>query len=150
MTAKLIKSILVMVMAVTLTAGLSAAGERMKAYEMGESGQVVLFSMNPEEIAAEDAKTTRMAALRESESKEPIMETYEMAESGEVISFPMSAEEIKTAERLVAEKTAKRSASKRESVKKPNVVVEEHELCECGEIITFTRANTKAERLPGN
>ena len=118
----------------------------MKAYEMGESGQVVLFSMTPEEIAAEDAETARLASLRESTPKEPMMETYAMAESGEVISFPMSAEEIKTAERQAAEKAAKRSASKHESVRKPNVVVEGLELCECGEIITFTKTNTKDER----
>ena len=150
MTAKLIKSALVMVMAVALTAGMPAAGERMKAYEMGESGQVVFFSMTPEEIAAEDMQTARLAALRESRSEEPVMVTFEMAESGEVISFPASAEEIKTAERQAAENAAKKTASKPKGVQNPKVVVEEYELCECGEIITFPRTNKKAERLPGN
>ena len=100
MTAKLIKSTLVAAMAVALTCGPATARERMRAYEMGESGQVVFFSMTPEEIAAEDARITRLAAREESGSKEPMMVTYEMAESGELIGFPMSAEEIETAERL--------------------------------------------------
>ena len=38
-----------------LTYGLATAGEKMKAYEMGEAGQVVLFPMSPQEIAAEAA-----------------------------------------------------------------------------------------------
>ena len=150
MTKKLIKSMLVMAMVVTLTCGMASAAEKMKAVEMGESGQVILFAMTPEEIAAEDAETTRLAALRESRSEDPMMLKYELAESGEVVSFPMSAEDIKTAEKQAAEKVAANSVSKHEKVKKPSVVTETCELCESGEIITFTRPNTKAGELPGS
>ncbi len=150
MTKKLIKSMLVMAMVVTLTCGMASAAEKMKAIEMGESGLVILFAMTPEEIAAEDAETTRLAALREFRSEDPMMLKNELAESGEVVSFSMSAEDIKTAEKQAAEKAAKRSVSQHEKVKESYAVVEEHELCECGEIITFTRPNTKAGELPGS
>lgn len=143
MNTKLIKTIFVTAMAMILTCGLSSAGERMKAIEMGESGQTVLFRMSPEEIAAEDAEAARIAALIASKPKEPMTETYEMAESGEAITFPMSAEEIKIAEGREAERAAKRAASKLKNPNKPNVVVEEFELCECGEIITFTKPAQK-------
>jgi hypothetical protein len=150
MTAKLIRLILVTVAAVALTCGLATAGEKMKTYEMGESGQVVMFLMTPQEIVAENAKNPRRTALKKPEATGPMMITYELAESGEVITFPMTAEEIEAAGKKAAEKAAKRSASEHEKVKNPNVVVEEYELCECGKIISFTRHKTEAEKLPVN
>ena len=60
MTKKLIKSMLVMAMVVTLTCGMASAAQKMKAVEMGESGQVILFAMTPEEIAAEERSSVRV------------------------------------------------------------------------------------------
>ena len=127
MTAKLIKSILVTVMAVTLTCGLATAGEKMKAYEMGESGQVVLFPMTAQEIAAE---TALLAAIKRSEIEAPMVKTFELAESGETITFPMSAEEIRAAK---ADMTEVKSVQ----TKQTDVTVEEYELAESGCIICF-------------
>jgi hypothetical protein len=150
MTAKLIQLIVVTVTAVALACGLATAGEKMKPYEMGESGQVVMFPMTPEQIAGEDAKNARRTALKESKATEPMVVTYELAESGEVIHFPATAEEIKAAGKQPAESVAKRFASEHEKVKKPNVVVKGYELCECGEIIRFSRSTPEAEKLPAN
>jgi hypothetical protein len=141
MTAKLIKSILVMVMAVTLTAGLATAGEKMKVYEMGESDQTVAFKMTAEEIAAENAENARLAAINadnRQKSKAGLL-VIEMGESGESISFPMSAEEIQRTALREAQEAAQRTAQQNMRANKPNVPVEECELCESGEIITFVK-----------
>lgn len=144
MTAKLIKSILVMVMAVTLTAGLATAGEKMKVYEMGESDQTVAFKMTAEEIAAENAENARLAAINadnRQKSKAGLL-VIEMGESGESISFPMSAEEIQRTALREAQEAAQRTAQQNMRANKPNVPVEECELCESGEIITFVKTSS--------
>ena len=127
MTAKLIKSILVTVMAVTLTCGLATAGEKMKAYEMGESGQMVLFPMTAQEIAAE---TALLAAIKRSEIEAPTVKTFELAESGETFTFPMSAEEIRAAKADMTEVKSVHS-------KQADATVVEYELAESGCIICF-------------
>ncbi len=144
MTAKLIQSILVMVMAVTLTAGLATAGQNLKVYEMGESGQTVAFKMTAEEITAENAENARLAAINadnRQKSKTGFL-VIEMGESGENISFPMSAEEIQRTALKEAQEAAQRTAQKNIKANKPNVPVEECELCESGEIITFTKTHS--------
>ncbi len=138
MTAKLIKSILVMVMAATLTAGLATAGEKMKVYEMGESGQTVAFKMTAAEIAAENARSAAINAANHQKSNAGLL-VIEMGESGENVSFPMSAEEIQRTARREAQEAAQRTAQKNMRANKPNVPVEECELCESGEIITFVK-----------
>ncbi len=144
MTAKLIKSILVMVMAVTLTAGLATAGEKMKVYEMGESGQTVEFKMTAEEIAAENAENARLAAINADNRQKSITRflVIEMGESGQNVSFPMSAEEIQRTVLKEAQEAAQRTAQKNIKTNKPNVPVEECELCESGEIITFVKTHS--------
>ena len=129
MTAKLIKSILVTVLAVTLTCGLATAGEKMKAYEMGETGQVVLFPMTPQEIAAEAAL---LAAIKRSEIEAPMVKTFELAESGETITFPMSAEEIRAAKAAMTE-------VKSVQAEQTDAAVAEYELAESGCIICFPK-----------
>jgi len=127
MTAKLIKSILVTILAVTLACGVVTAGEKMKAYEMGEAGQVLLFTMTPQEIAAEAAM---LAASKRSEIEAPMVKTFEMAESGETISFPMSAEEIRAAK-------AARAEVKSVQAKQTHAAGVEYELAESGCVICF-------------
>ena len=141
MTAKLIKSILVMVMAVTLTAGMATAGEKMKVYEMGESGQTVEFKMTAAEIGAENAENARSAAINATNHQKSNagLLVIEMGESGENVSFPMSAEEIQRTALKEAQEAAQRTAQKNMRANKPNVPVEECELCESGEIITFVK-----------
>ena len=141
MTTKLIKSILVMVMAVTLTAGLAAAGEKMKVYEMGESGQTVEFKMTAAEIAAENARSAAINAANHQKSKARLL-VIEMGESGHKVSFPMSAEEIQRTALREAQAAAQRTAQKNMRANKPNVPVDECELCESGEIITFVKTSS--------
>jgi len=129
MTAKLIILILATVLAVTLACGLATAMEKMKAYEMGETGQVVLFPMTPQEIAAEAAL---LAAIKRSEVEAPMVKTFEFAESGETIIFPMSAEEIRAAK---AAMTEVRSVQ----VKDTDLQVEEYKLAESGIVIKFPK-----------
>ena len=56
---------------------------------MGESGQIVEFSMSPEEIATEDTDSARHVALRKEGFNKPRtpVASFEMAESGIVIEF---------------------------------------------------------------
>ncbi len=130
MTTKLMKSILITVMAVTLTCGLATAGGKMKAYEMAESGQVVLFPMTPQEIAAEAAEAAKLAVIKRSETEAPMVRTFELAESGEVLTFTMSAEGIRAAKAAVTEVKSVQS-------KQTDVTVEEYELSESGITISF-------------
>ncbi len=144
MTTKLIKSILVMVMAATLTAGLATAGEKMKIYEMGESGQQVAFKMTAEEIAAENAENARLAAINahNRQKSNTGFLVIEMGESGQNVSFPMSAEEIQRTALREAQEAAQRTVRENMRANKPNVPVEECELCESGEIITFVKTGS--------
>jgi hypothetical protein len=66
----------------------------------------------------------------------------EMGESGENISFPMSAEEIQRTALREAQEAAQRTAQKNIKANKPNIPVEECELCESGEIITFVKTHS--------
>ena len=141
MTAKLIKSILVTVVALTLTWGLATAGEKMKVYEMGESGQTVEFKMTAAEIAAENARSAAINAANHQKSNAGLL-VIEMGESGQKVSFPMSAEEIQRAALRDAREAARRTARKNMRANKPNVPVDECELCESGEIITFVKTHS--------
>jgi hypothetical protein len=119
-------------MAVALTAGLAAAAEKMKAYEMGESGQVVRFPMRPEEIAAEEAEAAKLAAAKQSAAERPMVKAFELAECGETITFPMSAAEIRAAK-------AARTELKPVQPKQTDAAVVEYELAESGCIICFKK-----------
>jgi hypothetical protein len=67
-----------------------------KVIEMGESGQIVEFSMSPEEIATEDTDSARHVALRKEGFNKPRtpVASFEMAESGIVIEFPVDPPEV--------------------------------------------------------
>ena len=41
------------------------AEQRVKIFEMAESGQTIEFQMTPEEIASEDAENARLAGIRQ-------------------------------------------------------------------------------------
>jgi hypothetical protein len=63
---------------------------------MAESGQTVVFPMNPKEIAAEDAANNRLAAIRQARFQKPQKQvaTFELAVSGIDIEFPLPQPEM--------------------------------------------------------
>ena len=119
------------------------AAERVKTFELAESGVVIEFPMTPEEIAAEDAANARQAAR----DKEPLerRERIELAESGLVIEFPMAAEEMAAEDAENARRAALRS--KGTALPTPEVVV--FELAESGQTIEFPVKTTRSvQKLP--
>jgi O-acetyl-ADP-ribose deacetylase (regulator of RNase III) len=111
------------------------AGDRVKVYEMAESGITIEFKMTPEEIAAEDTENARLAALREANKNNPRkrVKVFEMGESGQIVSFPMTAEEIAAEDAENARQAAIRK-TKSEEPKKQVVI---YELAESGIAIEF-------------
>ena len=66
--------------------------KRLVTFEIGESGRLISFPMTATDIAAEDARRARMAALHIARTvlPKPKVVTYELAESGMYITFPMT------------------------------------------------------------
>lgn len=118
------------------------AEERVKVYELAESGITIEFKMTPEEIAAEDAEIAKQLARKEKEAAKTNsrqrFKVYEMAESGQTFSFPMTQEEIAKEDaensKLVTTKKLKRKEPKRQ--------VEIFELAESGITIEFPAQTT--------
>ena len=111
------------------------AGERVKVFEMAESGITIEFKMTPEEIAAEDARRARqLAAKKSAENNSPQrFHVYEMAESGQTFSFPMTPDEIAAQD---AQNVNRVAISKRKS-EAPRKQVVVFELAESGITIEF-------------
>lgn len=130
---KFIISLLVMIS--FITAGIALSDERVKVIEMGESGQVAEFPMSPEEIAYEDAESSRLTAIRQTKLKrsEKRMQVIEMGEGGQMVEFPMSPEEVASENEINARFAAIREAKLRKQ-KKHTVI---YELAESGIIIEF-------------
>lgn len=124
-----------MVMGSFLIINPAVAEDRVKVFEMAESGITIEFKMTPEEIAAEDAERAKQAARKETSgnNSQPRMNVYEMAESGQTFSFPMTPEEIAAEDaqnvNLVAINKRKSEAQRKQ------VII--FELAESGEIIEF-------------
>ena len=74
-----------------LTINPALAGDGVKVFEMGESGQRVSFPMSAEEIAAVDTEKARPAGIRKAKSEEIKKQivAYELAESGVSVEFPV-------------------------------------------------------------
>lgn len=107
---------------------------------MGESGQVVLFPITPQEIVVEVAKAAKPVLIKQSETKAPMVRTIELAESGEVITFPISAEEIQAAKASMTEVKSVQSKQK-------DVTVEEYELAESGITISFPITSVEEKKI---
>ena len=124
-----------MSMGIFFTINPAFAGDRVKAYEMAESGITIEFRMTPEEIAAEDAENAKKAARKKAakNNSRQRFKVYEMAESGQTFSFPMTSEEI-AAEDAENDRRAAIRKSKSEQPKKQVVIFE---LAESGVIIEF-------------
>jgi hypothetical protein len=118
----IVTAITLMVMGIFFTINPAFAEDRVKAFEMAESGITIEFKMTPEEIAAENTENIKQIAFKEESKKNPRqrLNVYEMAESGQTFSFPMTAEEIAEADaanaNLAAIKTIKSEEPKRQVV----------------------------------
>ena len=137
----MIAIVMAVVLAMSLASHPATAEDRYKVIEMGESGQTVEFKMTAEEIMAENARSAAINAANHQKSNSGLL-VIEMGESGESVSFPMSAEEIQRTALRDAQEAAQRTARKNMRANKPNVPVDECELCESGEIITFVKTHS--------
>jgi len=130
--------------AIFFTLNTAGAGDRVRVFEMGESGITIEFPMTPDEITAEDTAYGQiMAASQKSISDTNInLKVFEMGEGGHTVAFPMTAEEITAANaenaRLAAIKAARAAA--------PPEPVVRFELAESGHLIDFPE--TKIEMEP--
>ena len=126
---------LTMIFGIFTTLNAAMAEERVKVFELAESGQVIEFPMTAEEIAAEDAEKARQAALRNARAKAPQerLERIELAESGGVIEFPMTADEIAAEDA----ENARRAAMQAKHAKPAEKTVMVFELAESGGVIEF-------------
>jgi hypothetical protein len=123
-------------MALFLTFNSTFAGDRVKVYELTESGVTIEFPMTAEEIEAENAETLSATALfptYHTTLAGDRVKIYELAESGFSIEYPMTAEEIgaEDAENARLADLLKTNSSK------PTKQVIKFELAEDGEIIEF-------------
>ncbi len=111
------------------------AGDRMKVYELAESGITIEFPMTAVEIAAEDAEKARLAELKEANKNKPQkrVKVVEMGESGQPVSFAMTAAEIAAEDAENARLAALRKANSNRT--KNRVIV--FELAESGQTIEF-------------
>jgi hypothetical protein len=114
------------------------AADRIKFYEMAESGMTFEFKMTPEEIAAEDRTNAKLAALKEARENKPAqrVKVFEMGDSGTGVSFPMTAAEIAAEDAESAWLAAIRKARS----KGPKTHVVRHEIAESGDYIDFPAA----------
>lgn len=118
----ILTTLTLLVMGIFLTINPVIAGDRLKVYEMAESGMTIKFIMTPEEIASGDAENERLAAIREAFSNSLLerLIVFEIGESGQIISFPMTVEEIAADDaenvRLAAIRKAKSKEQKKQAV----------------------------------
>lgn len=111
------------------------AGDRVKVFEMGESGQIVAFAMTAPEIAAQDAEIARRSAFRQAARHQAGKQVavFEMGESGQTVTFPVTAGEI-SAQNAEVEKRAGFSAASRTRARQRVVVFE---MGESGQTVAF-------------
>ena len=85
-----ISYILTMTLGIFLTFTAAPAAERVKVFELAESGILIEFPMSAKEIAAENAENARRAAMRAKHTKLSRKQVviFELAESGQTIEFP--------------------------------------------------------------
>ncbi len=124
-----------LIMGSFLTVHPALAGDRVKVYEMAESGITIEFKMTPDEIAAEEAKYLEAAASDKLNNNNPQkrVKVFELGESGIFIAFSMTAEEI-AAEDAAKERLAAIRKAKSENQKKHVVA---YELAESGISLEF-------------
>ena len=128
-------------LAIFFTFSTAGAGERVKVFEMGESGFTVEFPMTPAEIAAEEDANGKIIAGSKisAPGSNNNVKVFEMGEGGHTVAFPISAEEIAVLNgenaRLAAAKAARLA-----TIQEPVV---RFELAESGHFIEFSAENTE-------
>jgi hypothetical protein len=129
-------ALVISAMALFLNLNTATAADRLKVFEMGESGCSVCFPMTAEEIAAEDAKAARLAAIREAKLENPgeRMRIYEMGEGDHTVSFPLTAEEIAAEDANKDRPVSKKAVQSGEAEKR----VTTFEMAESGQVIEFS------------
>ena len=130
-----IKKFVITILAILFAISTASAADRVKVFEIAESGHTFEFPMTPEEIAAEDAGNSILKATGRMNVTQPNkrVKVFEMGEGGHRVVFPMTAAEITAANAENARLAAIRSAGFLKS-KKPVV---EFELAESGHFIEF-------------
>ena len=111
----------------------TAAADRVRVFELAESGYRIEFPMTPAEIESEksrDAVVTASGRKNDTKPKEYV-KVFEMGEGGHTITFSMTAAE--TATEIAAK--ARLEAIRAAKVVKPKPRVDVFELAESG--ITF-------------
>jgi hypothetical protein len=124
----------------------AGAGERVRVFEMEESGITIKFPMTLDEIAAQDAAYDKLISASKKSvagSKNQVI-VFEMGEGGQTVAFPMTAEEITA----VNAENARLAAIKATRTTAPPEPVVRFELGESGYIIEFPAAGTEME--PGD
>jgi len=83
------------------------AADRVKIFEMGESGHRVVFPMTFEEMTAANAENARLAATKAANALSPKnrVEAFELAESGLKIAFPVTITETEVHDSAIAGST---------------------------------------------
>jgi len=106
---------------IIFTFNTASAADRVRVFEMGESGHTIEFPMTPAELAAENSGNALLTATGRAnvtKSKEKV-KVFEMGEGSHMVAFPMPAAEV-TAEiaanvRLAAIRAAKAAKPKKRS-----------------------------------
>ena len=138
----ILTSITLLAMGMVLAINPTFAADRVKVYELAESGVAIEYKMTPEEIAAEDAENAKLAVLREANNSnsEKRVNVFEMGESGQTITFQLTADEIAAED---AENARRAAARKSKSTEQKKQVIT-YELAESGVSIEFP-VETSAE-----
>lgn len=129
--------------AIFFTFSTAGAGERVKVFEMAESGFTIEFPMTPAEIATEDAAYGKIitGSKKSAPGSNNNVKVFEMGEGGHTVAFPMTAKEITAVNAenawLAANKTARLA-----TIQEPVV---RFELAESGHFIEFSAENTEME-----
>ena len=89
-------SISILFLAALVTMNPAIAGDRLKIFQMGESGQMVSFPLTAEEIGIDNTEIGRRRAIRNDRvpKGESDLVIFELAESGEIIEFLAKEVEI--------------------------------------------------------
>lgn len=89
-------AIIVLATGMALTNHPAFAQERVKVYQMAESGMSIEFKMTLKEIAAEDVKNIQSDLSRKTNRNAPRknVKLFEMGESGQFVAFSIPESEI--------------------------------------------------------
>ncbi len=134
---KLAVAIIILVFA----AASANAGEKVRVFELGETGITIEFPMTPGEIASEAATNGRFIAAspKNVDRVSNNVIVYEMGEGGHIVEFEATVEEIAAKDARLADFRAKRFAAI------PLPAGDRFEMAENGSYIVFPPAGVLKE-----